>query len=131
MNHHLRFALKMMHKRGLSPDELDNLDPDLFNALYIYDALIEPNGAKMEMLAHAKLCETILLSSGNLTKEGRKNLKITDFDYLDILGDDSLTSKEKAHKKKEIAEQNNSQSINKMGSLIKRMAKEGNNGKRK
>lgn len=126
----MRFALKMMHRRGLSLNDLDNLDPDLFNALYIYDTLIEPNGAKMDIVAHAQLCQTILLSSGNISKEGRKNLKISDFDYLDILGDDSLTSKEKALKKKEIAEQNNSQNINKMGSLIKRMAKEGKNGKR-
>lgn len=127
----MRFALKMMHKRGLSPNELDDLDPDLFNALYIYDTLIEPNGAKMDMLAHAKLCETILLSSGNLTKEGRSKLKVSDFDYLDILGDDSLTSKEKANKRKEKEQANNSQNINKMGSMLKRMAKEEQNGKRK
>lgn len=120
----------MMHKRGLSPNELDNLDPELFNALYIYDKLIEPNGVKIDMVAHAQLCQTLLLSSGNLTKEGRSKLKLSDFDFLDILGDDSLTSKEKAQKKKENADKNSSQNINKMGDFIRRMAEEQNNGKK-
>ena len=127
----MRFALKMMHKRGLSPDELDNLDPDLFEALLIYDTLIEPNGTKMDMIAHAQLCQTILLSSGNLSKEGRSKLKLTDFDYLQIMGDDSLTTKEKAEKNKAAAEKNSSQNINTMGSMLKRMVKEEQHGKRK
>lgn len=131
MNPQASFALKMMHKRGLSPDELDNLSHEIFNALYIYDQLIEPNGARMNMVAHAQLCQTILLSSGNVTKEGRSKMKLSDFDYLDILGDGSLTSREKAILKKEKAAKESSQNINKMGDMMKRLAKEANNGKGK
>ncbi|MBJ9240878.1 hypothetical protein I5488_17890 [Citrobacter braakii] len=120
----------MMHKRGLSPQELDSLDPDIFNALYIYDQLIEPNGSKIDMIAHAQLCHTILLSSQSITKEGRKNLSLNDFDYLSILDDDSLTAKEKHAKREKKKEENSRNNISTLGSMIKKMAKENKHGKK-
>ncbi|MDA8518963.1 hypothetical protein [Citrobacter sp. Igbk 16] len=130
MNHQARFAIKMLHKRGLSPQELDDLDPDIFNALYIYDQVIEPNGARHDMLAHAQLCHTILLSSQSITKEGRKNLQLSDFDYIGILGDDSLTVKEKNVKREKAKHENSKNNIASLGSMIKKMAKENANGKK-
>ncbi|WP_370529566.1 MULTISPECIES: hypothetical protein [Citrobacter] len=130
MNHQARFAIKMLHKRGLSPQELDNLDPDIFSALYIYDQLIEPNGSKIDMIAHAQLCHTILLSSQSITKEGRKNLSLNDFDYLGILGDDSLTVKEKHAKREKKKEENSKQNVASLGAMMKRLAEGTNNGKK-
>ncbi|HED2478357.1 hypothetical protein I5408_09710 [Citrobacter sp. FDAARGOS_156] len=120
----------MLHKRGLSPQELDNLDPDIFSALYIYDQLIEPNGSKIDMIAHAQLCHTILLSSQSITKEGRKNLSLNDFDYLGILGDDSLTVKEKHAKREKKKEENSKQNVASLGAMMKRLAEGTNNGKK-
>jgi len=36
----------MMHRRGFSPLELDELEPELFQLLKVYDERIEPNGSK-------------------------------------------------------------------------------------
>lgn len=130
MNPQARFSIKMLHKRGLSPQELDELDPDIFNALYIYDQLIEPNGAKTDMIAHTQLCHTLLLSSQSITKEGRKNLTLNDFDYLGILGDDSLTAKEKNAKREKKKEQNTKQNVASLGAMMKGLVEGKNNGKK-
>lgn len=128
MDHQLRFTLKMLHKRGLSPQELNDLDPEIFHALQIYDALIEPNGARVDMLKHANLCNAILLTSQSITKEGRKNAKLSDWDFLDILGDDSLTvlEKDKVRKERENEKKRNGQ--NAFRDMIMKQA--GNNGKK-
>lgn len=46
----------MINKRGLSPAEFEDLDPDLFEALVIFDQFIEPSGSKMDMLYYSHLC---------------------------------------------------------------------------
>ena len=120
----MRFTLKMIHKRGLSLEDLNNIEPELLDALYVYDTLIEPNGPKIEMLKHANL---LYMTSQNMTKEGRKNLNINDFDFLDILGDDSLTSKEKEIKRQEAIAAQSAANIKSMGEAMKAriLAKQG------
>ncbi|WP_419058925.1 hypothetical protein [Kluyvera georgiana] len=120
----------MMHKRGLSPQELEELDPDVFNALHIYDTLIEPNGSKIEMMKHANLLHTILLTSQSITKEGRQKADIHDWDFLDILGDDSLTSQEKL-KVREAEKLGKSKSnAESFAEMVKALAEGSKNGKK-
>lgn len=120
----------MLHKRGLSPQDLETLEPEILNALYIYDSHIEPNGARLDMIKHASLCDVILKTSQSITKEGRKNAKLTDWDFLELLSDDSLTVLEKVRKREEEKEQNNKNNINTIGEMIRRQAtQEGKNGK--
>lgn len=121
----------MLHKRGLSPQDLEILDPEILNALYIYDSHVEPNGARVDMIKHANICNAILMTSQTITKEGRKNAKLSDWDFLDLLSDDSLTVLEKVRKREEEKEQNNRNNINTIGEMIRRQAKqEGKNGKK-
>lgn len=123
----MRFTLKMLHKRGLSLEDLNNIEQELLDALYVYDTLIEPNGPKIEMLKHANLLYSIYMTSQNMTKEGRKKLNINDFDFLDILGDDSLTSKEKEIKRQEAIAAQSAANIKSMGEAMKAriLAKQG------
>ena len=125
----MRFTLKMLHKRGLSLEDLNNIEPELLDALYVYDTLIEPNGQKIEMLKHSNLLYSIYMTSQNMTKEGRKKLNINDFDFLDILGDDSLTSKEKEIKRQEAIAAQSAANIKSMGEAMKAriLAKQGKN----
>ncbi|HCO4685388.1 TPA: hypothetical protein N8X55_000090 [Escherichia coli] len=109
----------MLHKRGLSLEDLNNIEPELLDALYVYDTLIEPNGQKIEMLKHSNLLYSIYMTSQNITKEGRKKLNINDFDFLDILGDDSLTSKEKEIKRQEAIAAQSAANIKSMGEAMK------------
>ncbi|CQF39899.1 Uncharacterised protein [Salmonella enterica subsp. enterica serovar Typhimurium str. DT104] len=82
------------------------------------------------MIAHAQLCHTLLLSSQSITKEGRKNLTLNDFDYLGILGDDSLTAKEKNAKREKKKEQNTKQNAASFGAMMKGLVEGKNNGKK-
>ncbi|XIR21398.1 hypothetical protein AB2F71_02825 [Escherichia coli] len=125
----MRFTLKMLHKRGLSLEDLNNIEPELLDALYVYDTLIEPNGQKIEMLKHSNLLYSIYMTSQNITKDGRKKLNINDFDFLDILGDDSLTSKEKEIKRQEAIAAQSAANIKSMGEAMKAriLAKQGKN----
>ena len=109
----------MIHKRGLSLDDIKNIDPDLFEALLVYDTLIEPNGARIEMIKYANLCHTLLLTSQSLSKEGRNKAKLSDWDFLDIIGDDSLTARKKVEKRKEQEMLNHKESVKRMGEMIK------------
>ncbi|MCK6742811.1 hypothetical protein L8S62_10190 [Enterobacter cloacae] len=118
----------MLHKRGLSLEDISNIDPDLFNALYIYDTVIEPNGAKIDMIKHANLCNLILMTSQSISTEGRKKAKVKDWDFLDLLSDSSLTVREKALKREEEELENNRNNIKAIGDMIKKQA--GKNGKK-
>lgn len=107
----------MIHKRGLSPDELDQLEPELFNALFLYDAVIEPNGARIDQIRYANLCHLILLSSGNLTESGMKSAKVDDWDMFGLLA--NKTTKQIA-KDEELAKQEREvTNFNAMAEMIK------------
>lgn len=84
----------MVNKRGLSPDEYFNLDPEVLDMLMVYDVYIEPTGTQIEMLKHAYQCYYTTISNGNLTPEARRSIKVADFDFLDVLNSD-LTTQEK------------------------------------
>lgn len=122
----------MLHKRGLSLEEIDTIDHDIFNALYIYDTLIEPNGARMEMIKYANLCNLLLMTSQSITPEARKKAKVSDWDFADLLSDVSLTMREKALKREEQEIENSRNNIKSIGDMIKRqISNEGKNGKKK
>ncbi|MDI4774655.1 hypothetical protein MJI35_23845, partial [Salmonella enterica subsp. enterica serovar Anatum] len=128
----LRFTLKMLHKRGLSLEEIDTIDPDIFNALFIYYTLIEPNLARMEMIKYANLCNLLLMTSQSITPEARKKAKVSDWDFADLLSDVSLTMREKALKREEQEIENSRNNIKSIGDMIKRqISNEGKNGKKK
>ncbi|WP_318392245.1 hypothetical protein [Enterobacter sp.] len=109
----------MVNKRGLSPDEYFNLDPDVINMLMIYDSFIEPSGTQVDMLKHAYQCYYTTISNGNLTSEARKNIKVQDFDFLNVLGDSTKTVAEKAEERKLKLNEQQSSDINSLGKIIK------------
>ena len=59
------------------------------------------------------------LTSQSLSKEGRNKAKLSDWDFLDIIGDDSLTAREKVEKRKEQEMLNHKESVKRMGEMIK------------
>lgn len=77
----------MMHRRGFSPLELDELEPELFQLLKVYDERIEPNGSKFQMMMFANLCHLMLISSGNLSERGQKEASVLDWDFLGLIQD--------------------------------------------
>jgi len=107
----------MIHKRGLSPEELNQLDPDLFNALFLYDAVIEPNGARVEQIRYANLCHLILMSSANLTESGMKSAKVSDWDMFGLLA--NKTTKQIAKEEEEARIKRDTENFNAMAEMIK------------
>lgn len=119
----------MIHKRGLSPDELDQLDPELFHALMLYDAVIEPNGARIDQIRFANLCHLILMSSGNLTEQGMKSAKVSDWDLFGLLS--NKTIRELDQEAKKVKEEEQKRSFNALAESIKEAALKGkSNGKK-
>lgn len=110
----------MIHKRGLSPVEIENIDPELFNYLYVYDSVIEPNGTYYDMVKYANLCHLILMSSGNLSEDGSKNASVMDWDLFGVLSGKS--TKERHDEQKEKQKQKEIDGFNKMAELIKKQA---------
>lgn len=110
---------RMVNKRGLSPDEYFNLDPDVLNMLMIYDTFIEPSGTQVEMMKHAYQCYYTTISNGNLTSEARKSIKVQDFDFLDVFGDSTKTVAEKAEERKSKLKEKQSSDITSLGQSIK------------
>ncbi|MEN4394019.1 hypothetical protein VI119_15000 [Enterobacter cloacae subsp. cloacae] len=119
----------MVNKRGLSPDEYFNLDAEVLDMLMIYDAYIEPSGIHIEMLKHAYQCYYSSLNSSTLTPEAKKKLKVSDYDFLDVLNP-TLSTREKEEKRKAIVEENQTNSISSIGEAIKKEAMRKNNGKK-
>ncbi|HBV7913887.1 MULTISPECIES: hypothetical protein [Klebsiella pneumoniae complex] len=89
----------MINKRGLSPDEFNELGDELFQYLRVFDAIIEPSGAKFEMLKHAHSCYTMTMNNPNMTKAYADKVKVLDYDFSGIL--DGLTNKERVEKQKQ------------------------------
>lgn len=119
----------MVNRRGLSPDEFNNLDPDVLEALMVYDAYIEPSGTKIDMLFHAHRCYSEAISNPNLTESFRKGLKITDFDFLQIIDGENLTTKERQERHLEKIKEKQANDITSLGEQIKKIALGKNNGK--
>ncbi|HEJ7613997.1 TPA: hypothetical protein SMH10_001413 [Klebsiella oxytoca] len=111
----------MINKRGLSPAEFETIDPDLFNALMVYDTYIEPSGTKIDMLFHSNLCHSITMNNPGMTKEVAKSIKITDYDFLGIL-DDSKTTKERYNERLKLQQDKEERDIKSMGEIIKTLA---------
>lgn len=116
----MRYYLKMINKRGLTPLEFNELDPDLFEMLMVYDTYIEPSGSHLDMLFHAHSCYNTTFNNPNLTNEARKSIKVKDFDFLDILSEGNLTTKEKAEKRDREAKEAQTRNIKAMGEQIKK-----------
>jgi hypothetical protein len=117
----------MLHKRGLSPSELEELDPELFEYLMIFDSVIEPNGAKFEQIKYANLCHLILMSSGNLTEQGMKKAKVLDWDMFGLLS--NLTTRELAEEQEKDKCNQEQATFSAMADLIKSEALAKNKGK--
>lgn len=119
----------MVNKRGLSPDEFFKLDPEVLNMLMIYDSYIEPSGTYIDMLYHCNSMYNQTVNNPNLTAEGRKSFKVSDFDFLGVLDSDS-TTKERIEKYEMKKKENNSNSISAIGEAIKKQVLGNkNNGK--
>lgn len=89
----------MINKRGISPDEFNDLGDELFQYLLVFDSIIEPSGAQFEMLKHAHTCYTMTMNNPNMTKAYAEKIKVLDFDFAGVL--DGLTTKERVNKQKE------------------------------
>lgn len=119
----------MVNKRGLSPTEYFELDPEVREMLMIYDAYIEPSGAQMEMLRHAYACYFATIANPNLTADARKQIKVKDFDFLNVLDNDSTMEKNRKR-----MEEKKAQEIENRTKLFEKMKKDAlkgnnNNGK--
>ncbi|HFK6417218.1 hypothetical protein [Enterobacter cloacae] len=105
------------------------MDAEVLDMLMIYDAYIEPSGIHIEMLKHAYQCYYSSLNSSTLTPEAKKKLKVSDYDFLDVLNP-TLSTREKEEKRKAIVEENQTNSISSIGEAIKKEAMRKNNGKK-
>lgn len=99
------FTLKLLNKRGLSLSELESIDPELFEYLMIYDANIEPSGARFDHIKYANLAHLILTSSGNLSEKGLKDARLTDWDMFGLLSNKTAYEIEQEAKEKEVLKQ--------------------------
>lgn len=102
---------------------MENLDPDLFMAIRVYKSCMSSKAEKTQMLYHAHTCYLMAMYS-NISTDYKKGLSYTDFDFLDIL-DDSLTTKERAEKRKQNSIKKQSNDIAQMGEYIKNLAQQG------
>ncbi|MFG0800787.1 hypothetical protein [Leclercia sp. GLN_9] len=84
------FTLKLLNKRGLSPSELELIDPELFEYMMIYDSSIEPSGSRFEHIKYSNLAHLILMSSGNLTEAGMKRASVNDWDMYGLLSNKTV-----------------------------------------
>ncbi|WP_248900106.1 hypothetical protein [Escherichia fergusonii] len=102
---------------------MEDLDPDLFLAIRIYKTCMSSKAERMQMLYHTHTCYLMAMYS-QLSPDYKKGLSYSDFDFLDIL-DDSLTTKERAEKRKQNSVKKQSSDIDRMGEYIKNLAKQG------
>lgn len=99
------FSLKLLNKRGLSLSELESIDPELFEYLMIYDANIEPSGARFDHIKYANLAHLILMSSGNLTQDGMKKANVHDWDMHGLLSNKTVYERMQDEKQKQLTQQ--------------------------
>lgn len=111
----------MLTKRGLSLSELNEITPELFSAMMVFDQFIEPNGSKIDMIKYANLCNLILCTSPNISAKGRKEARVDDWDFLGIF-DGHLTTREREEENKKKKAEKEQNSIKKIGELIKKQA---------
>jgi len=119
----------MVNKRGLSPYEFEELDPDILEMLMIYDTYVEPSGTEIDMWFHSYNSMNQVLNNPNISPEHKKKLKPKDFDFLNILSDSSLTVRERIKAREKENEKASTNSIKAFGELIKKQALGKNNGK--
>lgn len=110
----------MIHRRGFSPQELDDLDPELFELLKLYDERIEPNGSGFQTMMFANLCHLMLVSSGNLSERGQKEASVLDWDFYGLL--QNKTIKELADEKTVRRNNEAKTNMNDLGDMIKSLA---------
>ncbi|WP_250153468.1 hypothetical protein [Cedecea lapagei] len=94
----------------------------------IYDSVIEPSGTKIDMLFHSYSNYFNAMNNPNLSKEARKSMKVSDYDFLDILSD-PMTTKERAKKRQENKKAEDAKNMKAFGEKIKSIARS-NNGKK-
>ena len=87
----------------------------------IFDTVIEPNGAKFEQIKYANLCHLVLMSSGNLTPEGMKKAKVSDWDMFGLMS--NKTTLEQIEEQEATKRNQEQKQINALADLIKSEAK--------
>jgi len=73
-----------MLRKGLTFEEQMNLDLVTFFELHIFDQYIEPQSPVVTDTHFALLQDAIYRSSGNMTKQGLKSMKVSDFRLIPI-----------------------------------------------
>ncbi|QUG75860.1 hypothetical protein GKQ23_13030 [Erwinia sp. E602] len=113
----------MVNKRGLSPSEFNDLPEGLFNYLQVFDALVEPSGVHIDMLYHCYSQYNNTMLSPNITKETRKKISLSDYDFMNIIGDNNgLTSGEKKEFADKKLQEKKDNSVKLLGERIKQAA---------
>lgn len=120
----------MVNKRGLSPDEFVSLDPDILQMLMVFDTCIEPSGAEIDMLYHAYSSMNTVMNNSNIPAESKKKIKVQDFDFLNVLKDQSMTIREKVDQNRQEKEESQANDIKSLGEMIKKQALGKSNGKK-
>ncbi|WP_312228997.1 hypothetical protein [Pseudescherichia sp.] len=96
--------------------------------LMVYDAYIEPSGTGIDMLFHAHQCYNTVMNNPNITSEARKKIKVSDFDFLDILGE-NMTTKERSELRDKKKKEKQANDLDYMKNEIKKLALRNKNGK--
>jgi len=74
--------LRNMLKRGLSQSEIHAMPLPQFLSLELFDRFIEPSGIDVIDAMFARLHSTIYAASGNMSKEGLRKMKSSDFKLI-------------------------------------------------
>lgn len=70
----------MMRNRGLSFDELQTMDEELFEYFYIFDQFVERDDQVLEQYRHAQQCDLMVKVAGC------KDSSMYDFDMANLIG---------------------------------------------
>lgn len=68
-----------MLRRGLGYEEMMSMPAPMFFELQMFDDYLEPQGPQVDDMRQAMTQHALYASSGNLTKKGLKEMKVTDF----------------------------------------------------
>jgi len=71
-----------MIKKGFSYSEIQLMPMPLFRSLELFDRFIEPSGIDVIDAMFARLHSTIYAASGNMSKEGLRKMKSSDFKLI-------------------------------------------------
>ncbi|EMX9120786.1 hypothetical protein SM907_09705 [Klebsiella aerogenes] len=115
---------------GHSPSTIESFPDGLFDYLQVYDSNVEPSGTRIDMMYHAWSNYNLTMNNPNLDSKARKNLKMTDFDFLDVIEYPWLTTQGKEEQRVLDRQNATIEEGNRRREEIKKRIEERKNGKK-